>query len=184
MAIDRNFPHADGGIGEWGLDIRTVPPRLQSPTSRKDLMGYCNPQWISDYTFAALASRRSAVSVRRLGAPAPARRASASTCTGPWSPTERGRPSWGRPLAGEAPAGQPEPAQVLDAAGRVVDEITVYRTGYGHGAGASFDVPAGARRPGWKALAIPGGWPPRRFRARSQPCPPSRRREPARTSVR
>ena len=45
---DRAFPYSDGGIGAWGWDARggrLVPPHTS------DLMGYCDPQWISDYQF-------------------------------------------------------------------------------------------------------------------------------------
>jgi hypothetical protein len=155
--VDRSFPYANGSVGEWGLDIRTDPPRLQSPTGtnfRKDIMGYCSPQWISDYTYGAIAQRRSAVSA----AGASARLVRPLTEAGELHRTlladGAGGLSWGRPLEGDVPSGEPEPAHVLDAAGVVVADVTVYRTGYGHGVGASFDVPA--PRPGWKALVIPG----------------------------
>ena len=137
--------------------MRTDPPRLQSPTGnsgRKDLMGYCNPQWISDYTYGAIAARRSAVSVNAAAAREIRSRAEASDLHRTLLSDGAGRVSWGRSLDGEAPAGHPERAHVLDAAGVVVAEVTVYRTGYGHGVGASFDVPT--PRPGWKALVVPG----------------------------
>jgi hypothetical protein len=167
--IDSNYPHAGGGIGEWGLDIRYSPPRIQSPATRKDLMGYCNPQWISDYTYNAIAERRSAVSASALVA---------RELRGFGEPLEphrtlladgAGRASWGRPLLGdERPAGRPERAHVLDAQGVVIDEITVYRTDYGHGGGASFDVPVA--RPGWVSLAVEG-LPPVDFVTQGAPVP-------------
>ena len=43
-------------------------------------------------------------------------------------------------------------AQVLDAGGEVVDRVTVYRTDYGHGQGASLELPT--PRAGWAALAL------------------------------
>lgn len=49
LTIDANYPYDDGSIGAWGFDVRTgnvVPPETS------DLMGYCGPQWISDYNFA------------------------------------------------------------------------------------------------------------------------------------
>jgi hypothetical protein len=160
---DKNYPHPLGGIGEWGLDMRFAPPRLQNPATRKDLMGYCNPQWISDYTYAAIATRRTAIS-------APATSARAIRSTEPAIDLHRtlladgdGGVTWGRPLTGEtAPSGRPERAHVLDANGLVVGEVTVYRTSYGHGAGSSIDVPA--PRPGWASLAV-DGLPPIDFHA-------------------
>ncbi len=46
---DPSFPETDGSIGAWGYDFgrgRLVPP------TRRDLMSYCEPPWISDYYFA------------------------------------------------------------------------------------------------------------------------------------
>ena len=37
------------GIGVWGLDILTG--QLKSPSTDKDIMGYCEPNWISDYVY-------------------------------------------------------------------------------------------------------------------------------------
>ena len=165
-AIDPRFPHAGGGIGEWGLDTRTVPPRLMNPATRKDIMGYCPMQWISDYTYAALATRRSAISVTGTSA-----REIRSLVEGPVRAGRTllldgaGRAAWGRPWQDEAsPSGKPETARVLDESGAPIAEITVYRTGYGHGAGASLDVPA--PRAGWATLSL-DGVPPIAFAAPS-----------------
>ncbi|HQY64040.1 MAG TPA: M66 family metalloprotease [Polyangiaceae bacterium] len=57
---DRSFPHRGGGIGSWGYDI--LSKKLISPTTGKDMMGYCDPAWVSDYTFSALYDRILAVS--------------------------------------------------------------------------------------------------------------------------
>ncbi len=54
---DPDFPYDDGGTGVWGYDISRT--RLIDPGQYKDLMGYCNPDWISDYHFKrALDHRR------------------------------------------------------------------------------------------------------------------------------
>ncbi len=54
---DPNFPHEAGSIGVWGYDLHRT--RLVSPMQYKDIMGYCDPDWISDYQFKrALAHRR------------------------------------------------------------------------------------------------------------------------------
>ena len=47
--LDPFFPSATASIGVWGYDI--VADRL-IPATHKDLMSYCHPQWISDYSFA------------------------------------------------------------------------------------------------------------------------------------
>ena len=55
---DRGYPYKDGGIGQWGYDIDGR--RLLSPEEHADLMGYCGPQWISDYHFKKALSHRRA----------------------------------------------------------------------------------------------------------------------------
>jgi Ca2+-binding RTX toxin-like protein len=55
---DQNYPYSGGGIGTWGYDIETGA--TYDPATHKDLMGYCNPSWISDYHFAKVIDFRSA----------------------------------------------------------------------------------------------------------------------------
>jgi len=53
---DRNYPYADGALGVWGYDAATKV--LYDPSAdRRDMMGYCDPVWISDYTYNALFNR-------------------------------------------------------------------------------------------------------------------------------
>ena len=52
---DPSFPYPNGAIGAWGYDIRRG--RLV-PATRKDHMGYCNPNWTSDYHFTNALSHR------------------------------------------------------------------------------------------------------------------------------
>ena len=54
---DPNYPHDSGAAGVWGYDIHRT--RLVDPFDYKDVMGYCNPDWISDYHYKnAYAHRR------------------------------------------------------------------------------------------------------------------------------
>ncbi|HEV8356877.1 MAG TPA: hypothetical protein VGQ17_08960 [Gemmatimonadales bacterium] len=53
---DPSYPYSGGVIGVWGLDLNTLT--LQSPTSLGDLMGYCHPNWISDYNWKAMMDYR------------------------------------------------------------------------------------------------------------------------------
>ena len=46
---DPNYPHDEGAAGVWGYDPHRN--RLVDPFDYKDLMGYCNPDWISDYHY-------------------------------------------------------------------------------------------------------------------------------------
>lgn len=53
-----DYPYDNGSIGKWGWDYRTgdfVPP-----AEAFDVMGYCRPRWISDYSYA-LAAKHVAV---------------------------------------------------------------------------------------------------------------------------
>lgn len=68
---DPNFPYDDGGTGVWGYDIART--RLVDPGQYKDLMGYCNPDWISDYHYKrALDHRRATEDFGSAPAAAPA----------------------------------------------------------------------------------------------------------------
>jgi hypothetical protein len=63
---DPSFPYAAGDIGMYGMDVATGV--LKSPATQKDLMGYCNPVWVSDYNYMAVMNYRLASA---LGAPPP-----------------------------------------------------------------------------------------------------------------
>jgi hypothetical protein len=49
---DPSYPYSGGSIGAVGYDPGSGA--LRSPATYKDLMGYCNPDWISDYTYAGI----------------------------------------------------------------------------------------------------------------------------------
>lgn len=57
--VDKKFPHAEGTIGVWGWD--SAEKALIDP-SYSDVMGYCYPVWVSDYTYKALYDRVAFVS--------------------------------------------------------------------------------------------------------------------------
>jgi hypothetical protein len=48
---DAGYPYADGTIGVYGLDVAAVELK---PLTSHDLMGYCNDEWISDYTYTGV----------------------------------------------------------------------------------------------------------------------------------
>jgi hypothetical protein len=51
--IDVNYPQADGTTGGYGYDMSTTPASLRPPTT-SDIMGYCDPKWISAYTYSGV----------------------------------------------------------------------------------------------------------------------------------
>jgi hypothetical protein len=49
--IDPGYPQPDGSTGGYGVDVSTGALK---PATSKDIMGYCEPRWISEYTFGAV----------------------------------------------------------------------------------------------------------------------------------
>jgi hypothetical protein len=52
---DPNYPYPGGSIGVYGLDVAALS--LKPPTYT-DIMGYCNNEWISDYTYVGVLAYR------------------------------------------------------------------------------------------------------------------------------
>lgn len=52
---DPNYPYHAGNIGAYGFDVATST--LYAP-STAEVMSYCHPQWISDYTYTAVYNYR------------------------------------------------------------------------------------------------------------------------------
>lgn len=156
--IDPNYPRRDGSIGEWGWDNRTgalVPP------SNKDVMGYCNPTWMSAYTYSLLATRSRDVNLKA-GAQALVAegtqalvKSGAAATTHSWRSVllrSDGKARWGREVETQPPSGPLEPASVLDASGKVVAEVQVARTPLTHTAGAFLAIPEPG--PSWHAIEL------------------------------
>lgn len=56
---DPNYPYLEplypnASIGEFGLDISGSSVSLRNPAQYVDFMSYCDPEWISDYTYEGL----------------------------------------------------------------------------------------------------------------------------------
>jgi len=54
--IDPDYPYAGGLIGQWGYDSELS--HWLSPLTYKDIMAYCSPVWVSDYTYQNILSFR------------------------------------------------------------------------------------------------------------------------------
>lgn len=59
---DPDFPYRDGGTGVWGYE--PVYGSIVDPDQHKDFMGYCDPSWISDYSFVRALDYRLRTEVR------------------------------------------------------------------------------------------------------------------------
>ena len=53
---DTGYPHKGGAIGAWGYDFHGG--RVVNAELYKDIMGYCTPNWVSDYHFARAMGHR------------------------------------------------------------------------------------------------------------------------------
>jgi hypothetical protein len=145
--VDAGYPNSNGAIGVYGWDLRTQ--RLIAP-DRTDIMGYCNNKWISDYTYDGLLNRVALVN----GA---TNVLISEESLHPWRVLlldSRGA-RWGVPIDEPSlPAGEPEPAEVLDAAGQVIDAVDVYRTQVSDIEAFSIQVPV--PEAGWSKIRIAG----------------------------
>ncbi len=63
-SVDPGYPHAGAKIGLWGLD--TASMQLKTPSVFTDIMGYCDNQWVSDYTFKAFLARGQNVNLPKI----------------------------------------------------------------------------------------------------------------------
>jgi hypothetical protein len=150
--VDPNYPQPNGATGVYGYNFlgdQIIPPNFT------DLMGYCNNQWLSAYTYGGLLD--AVMTVNRIQAsviPDPKRLGSWRTLL---VESKRG-PRWGIPMpAGTEAAGVEEPALVLDAAGAVIDTVSVYRTPLSDTDAASLEIPE--PKPGWSAIQVTGAPP-------------------------
>lgn len=49
--LDTSYPYPDGSTGVYGLDVAA---QSLKPPSTRDIMGYCDPKWIGDYSYKAI----------------------------------------------------------------------------------------------------------------------------------
>jgi hypothetical protein len=154
---DPGFPHSQGKIGVWGYDL--FEHVLIDPNGEfRDLMGYCQPNWISDYTYNALFQRVRAVN-QMAGAyvlvpsTPPARyRVVTVELDGSLSFTAS-------VTLKRAPRGEPRQVTLLDAAGRPSGEVEAWFYPFDHVAGGTLLIaepprPASAIRVFGKTLAL------------------------------
>ncbi len=146
------FPYPGGKVGVWGLD--SVAHLLIEPETHGDVMGYCSPDWVSDFTYRALFDRIKEVNAEPGGPRAqvllPARayrrllvRAEASL-------------SWGSRFQTRAePTGNRRTLSLLDGDGRTLATRDAAFRQFGDGLGGFLLVPEAAlRAPGVRAVSV------------------------------
>ena len=108
---DEAYPHQGGSIGVWGYDFRH--DHLVNPSLFRDVMGYCQPTWISDYHFVRAMEYR--IKTEGAGVPAggPVARAPVQNAS---APAQKSLLLWGSAGGGEL---RLDPAFWVDAAPRM-----------------------------------------------------------------
>jgi hypothetical protein len=149
---DSSYPYSGGSIGVWGYD--PDEQELKDPSFYADFMGYCNDNWVSDYSYNAYTERISAVngvasqfqSLVRLGDVATWYRMVVTDTDTHWlSPVER--PGTPRQTG--------EIGYAYDSAGSVVETVEIHRVLMSHGNGYMLYVPE--PQPGWFAVGAADG---------------------------
>lgn len=59
QGTDPNYPYSGAKIGVWGYNLLTQ--KLYDPNGYTDVMGYCFPIWVSDFTYLGFLNRIKAV---------------------------------------------------------------------------------------------------------------------------
>jgi hypothetical protein len=143
---DQAFPYTGGRLGVWGFDL--VTRTLKEPNDNRDLMGYCDPAWISDYTYDAMLTRIATVNgVRPLTTPAPAEfKVLMDDMDGV---------RWGDSvILRSSPQGEPVAAVWRDAAGVVLAQDVAFAYALDHLEGRYLLIPAPPE--GARTVTLPG----------------------------
>lgn len=133
--VDRAYPHAGGVIGGWGYDQRTGA--LYAPTAKTDVMGYCNDQWISDYTYRNILKRMSGVAGAALTVSEP-------TTYRMLRLRPRGLALGSKLVLRSRPEGSPQRITRTDKRGRALPDLTAQFVPYDHIEGGVLFVPEAA----------------------------------------
>jgi len=144
--VDAKYPYPGAKIGTWGYDGRKKV--FFDPTTTLDIMGYCDPKWISDYTYKGLMDRVASVNGVALELEPSALIASYRVMI-----VDADGPRWSQPFSEpSAPFGAPESAEALDIDGQTIEHVTVYRERMSELAASTVLVPEPKR--GWNAIKL------------------------------
>ncbi|MEO1230690.1 MAG: hypothetical protein AAFZ18_17475 [Myxococcota bacterium] len=133
----RDLAYREADIGVWSYDI--TDGSLKSPSGFKDIMSYCEPEWISDFNYRKLYERLSFVN-----ASARSIRGFVSTPYRFLSLTEDYGASWGSTVTMDAPpVGSEVPVLYLDGFGQPLAEDWAVSTPLDHLNGEILTLPEG-----------------------------------------
>ncbi len=136
---DDGYPYGGGIVGVWGWDMRDG--QFKPPEDWTDMMGYCDVQWMSDYTYEGIFERAADVKL------------AAGQLT-PWRSERRfqfltlredGTAKWGREVRLRAGhTGRWAALRVLDDGGQALYEAQIPEIATGHAGAADVLVPVDA----------------------------------------
>lgn len=148
--VDGQFPSGDARTDVWGYDRRSE--KFFAPDNY-DVMSYCHPQWLGDYTYRALLNRvaqtNNAVSANQTGTPA----AKVSWYT--VIATAHGA-RWSHPVRGKAAPGLAmTPLTILGADGQTIANAQGYQVDIGDTGARRILIPSPAAD--WAAVRLDNG---------------------------
>lgn len=131
-----DYPYKDGDIGVRGYDL--AAQQLKEAGAYKDFMGYCSPNWLSDFTYVALFDRIHAIGalMQEPGPEVEGRFAAPRSFADLWiSPDDE--LWWSEDLSlRHAPGGEPVEVELLDVRGELLATVSGRYTPFG-------DLPGG-----------------------------------------
>ena len=137
---DPAYPYRGGVIGAWGWSV--LSSKLMPPTDT-DFMSYCDMNWISDYTYSALATRLTAVNTiagtlggASVGLQSQGQSYQLVTIGADGTLTPGLRVTLRHPLHGTT-----KPVTLFDGNDRALSSVDAHLVRHGHGGGATLFVP-------------------------------------------
>lgn len=150
---DLKYPYEHAALGSWGYDA--FSGSLRAPDGYVDLMSYCSPPWISDYSYQGILEQ--VTKVNASGSSEAFRIAPEAQIWARVLITDTGF-RWSQSLSAEGPPSSlPEPGFVYDWAGAVLAQIAVHRRNIADSNSYMLFVPP--KESGWHAVGIPGAAP-------------------------
>jgi hypothetical protein len=139
QSVDPAYPHQGATIGTWGYSL-SAQQLLDPQGQARDFMSYCEPSWVSDYTYRGLFEKIAFVNgVQSYKSLAPAQRFRSVTIG------SSGAMALGHPFDVQGtPSGSPESVEVIDASGNATT-VTGYFHRYDHLPGGMLLVPEPAK---------------------------------------
>ncbi len=132
---DPKYPYSGANIGPISWDIEAS--KLVNPGSPKDFMSYCQPEWVSDWTFNALATRMAYVYGAKLDLP------TTPTTYRLVSVDGDGKLEWGDAITTVNPPWGKTHAVKVSTAGGAVANVTGHYYPYDHLPGGLLVLPEG-----------------------------------------